>query len=243
MPIGETGRSPEDEKLNREEAAIVAYTEKPFLDAVEEDGATPEEKAVLEKYATIRSRKAVEDFRKKKADLEEQVARGERSEEEAEKVLTVNYDRPIDEGVAAGHYDFVHHREYFTEERFPLGDGEHGEKKKKCKLFRFDRGITTEEVVQAMAAEGYKPAVLQELLTYGENDPEAQRPAPIIALNTEWDHPTGGLRTVALDAERDKGDKIGKRGLQNYQTPKRWDGYSQFLGIADEALEIIETIK
>lgn len=82
--------------------------------------------------------------------------------------------------VRAGKYDWVN--ENITDENFPvpedfvLGTDP--------KVFHFNRGISSEEAVKEMDKEGYRPAMIWDLLDYGAKNPEEQRKFPIVGLGS-----------------------------------------------------------
>lgn len=60
------------------------------------------------------------------------------------------------------------------------------------KIFHFNRGITSEDVVKEMDKEGYCPAMIWDLLDYGAKNPEEQRDFPIVGLGSVGGVSSGG---------------------------------------------------
>lgn len=72
-----------------------------------------------------------------------------------------------------------------------------------CKVFHFNKVMTTAEVVAAIRKEGYEPDGLEKLLAYGAENPEEQRKYPIVGLGSSWVNP-GGDRDVPVLYENDR---------------------------------------
>lgn len=84
--------------------------------------------------------------------------------------------------ISRGKYDSVNSD--ITEEHFPMSivadyDVEYD-------LFRFNRDISSEDAIQEMERDGFRPAMLTELLALGEAQPGLQKQFPIIALGSVW---------------------------------------------------------
>jgi len=94
--------------------------------------------------------------------------------------IIVNYERSVEDGVEAGHYDWVNSNitsEYFPTER-------KGTAKVEVKLIHFNRSISTDEALRELDRMGYRPAELHELLVFGEKYQKIQREFPILALGS-----------------------------------------------------------
>jgi len=86
--------------------------------------------------------------------------------------------------IDAGKYDdaFDH---AVNDKRFPLPPQFIGRKGEIfVKVFHFEEPLKNEGVIKAMSREGYRPAILMELLTLGVAQPELQRSMNIIALGS-----------------------------------------------------------
>lgn len=97
-------------------------------------------------------------------------------------VLTVNYDRSVEDGVVAGKYDWTNSDT--TSGHFP--SNEIGTKEVSVELVHFGRDMTTDEVLSKLDKTGLRPATLKELLALGEGHPDLQREFPIVALGSVW---------------------------------------------------------
>ena len=108
--------------------------------------------------------------------------------------LIVDYSKTVEKMIAAGKYDWKNSD--ITNKHFPLLAELSGQKTAVSKLFHFNRGISSDDVISEMDKAGYRPATLPELLALGEIQPDLQRQFPIIALGSIW-HVTGGRRFVS----------------------------------------------
>lgn len=77
-------------------------------------------------------------------------------------------------------------------------------------LKHFGKDMSTEAVLNALDAEGLRPATMSELLNFGIRYPELQKQFPIVALGSVWQDPDGnrgvgylcyddGQRELSLD--------------------------------------------
>ena len=95
--------------------------------------------------------------------------------------LVVDYDLTLEEAIKAGCYNDVDSK-YITEANFPKTKEESGKRKVCFNLYRFDKRMMSEEVVEEMSRDGYRPAGLRELLALGQRKLKLQKDLPIIAL-------------------------------------------------------------
>ena len=89
--------------------------------------------------------------------------------------------RPLLEMIAAGKYDWTNSE--ITEEKFPIIQGK-GSRQVEAALFHFGRYISSEDVIKEMDQAGYRPAKTEELLAFGEHNPEVQRSFPVVELSS-----------------------------------------------------------
>ncbi len=94
-------------------------------------------------------------------------------------ILTVDYSRTLQEMIVAGKYDWKDSN--VTEKNFPKVSGD---KNVFCKLFHFNRSISSKEAIAEMDKTGYRPATLFELLALGAKYPGLQHQFPIVALDS-----------------------------------------------------------
>ncbi len=136
-------------------------------------------------------------------------------------VVTVNYDRSVEDGIKAGKYDWANND--ITLSHFP--SEETGTKEVSVELIHFGQDKTTDEVLSELDKKELRPATLKELLALGEKYPGLQREFPIIALGSVWQDPYGNRYCAYLcryDAERD---------LDLDWIDGRWDGYCRFAAV------------
>lgn len=84
------------------------------------------------------------------------------------------------EMIALGRYDWVNSD--ITEGNFPMPEG--FTLGSEPKVFHFDRTISSEKAIKEMEKQGYRPAMIWDLLDYGAKNPEEQRKYPIVALGS-----------------------------------------------------------
>jgi hypothetical protein len=103
--------------------------------------------------------------------------RGERS---AVFVVSVNRWESLGEMIEAGRYDEIN--EAIRLVNFPWK--RKGSKEVELTLIQFDRPLEAGEIKRIMAARGYRPAFIEELLALGRDEPDLQRTIPIVALGS-----------------------------------------------------------
>ena len=93
--------------------------------------------------------------------------------------LSVNYDKSIKELVSEGGYESVNY--YFSQVRFPE-EKQIGEKIIEVRLFSFDHEIIADEVIKAMAEDGFRVATIREFLAYGSVNPDCEKDGDTVTL-------------------------------------------------------------
>jgi hypothetical protein len=134
--------------------------------------------------------------------------------------LKVNYDLRVEAAIKAGKYDWTN--DNITDKNFPTSRT--GQHEVEMKLFHFNRDMTSEQVIEELKKQGYRPAELHELLVLGEKYPDLQRQFPIIALGSVW---------------QDWDDRfvpcLCRRGDERFLIPgyfnSRWDGRCRFAAV------------
>jgi hypothetical protein len=97
--------------------------------------------------------------------------------------VTVDYDQPLSQAIAAGGYDFVY--EYITPENFP--PARKGKVTVEIAVIDMGRNATADEILAELDRRGFRPANLQEFLTYGaENHVPPPRKVWTVALGSGW---------------------------------------------------------
>ncbi len=94
--------------------------------------------------------------------------------------LTIDYDRSLEEMIAAGRYDWKNSD--ITAKRFPLEGEDMVEFE--SRYFHFNHNISSEKAIEAMKKAGWEPARIEHLLCFGEKYPDEQRKFPIIGLGS-----------------------------------------------------------
>jgi len=101
-------------------------------------------------------------------------------------LLSVDYERSVEDGVKASRYDWVNRD--ITNRNFPSKKGR-GTAEVAVELVHFDRDISVLEALRELEENGYRPADLWELLAFGEKYPEVQIKFPVAALGSIYRHP------------------------------------------------------
>lgn len=116
--------------------------------------------------------------------------------------IEVDYGMSLSQMIVAGQYGYVN--DAITPERFSIVGN--GKQLVEIALVHFGRAITSQVAIDEMDKEGYRPAIIAELLALGATHPELQRQFPVIALGSVAE--VDGIRRVAyLD------DWLDRRGL------------------------------
>ena len=111
--------------------------------------------------------------------------------------LTVDYDKPLAEQIAAGRHDNVDRE--ITTERFPAGRG--GVERVEAVLVHLDReDPTATQARRRIRYLGLRPANLRELLAFGSAQPEMQGEFDIAALGSTCRLPDVGRVAPYLSA-------------------------------------------
>jgi len=112
--------------------------------------------------------------------------------------VTVNYDLSVEEALA-DEYDVVH-SDITSPDFIHLSVSENfqGTNTLEIHLIHFDRVLTTDELVDEFNERGWRPAILIELLAFGEQYPDLQREFPIIAAGSLFQDSVGGLNVPLL---------------------------------------------
>ncbi|MEK9174683.1 MAG: hypothetical protein AAB725_01805 [Patescibacteria group bacterium] len=96
--------------------------------------------------------------------------------------LTLNYDLPLAEAIAAGRYGVVNSD--ITPEHFP--NIRTGTAELEAQLVHFNHPIDSDDVLKELDKIGLRAGELPELLAFGAKYPEKQREFPIISLGSVW---------------------------------------------------------
>lgn len=113
--------------------------------------------------------------------------------------LIVDYAHDLDDMVMAGKYFQV--GEYFTKAHFPKIMGEAVELD--VALIHFNHEISSSDrAIKELDKIGYRPATIEELLSFGATYPNIQREFPILALGSSCRVLGGDRRAAYLDKYR-----------------------------------------
>jgi hypothetical protein len=132
----------------------------------------------------------------------------------------VKYSRTIEQLVKAGNYDYANPD--ITSKNFP--SSEEGNKDVEFGLFHFNRDISSDDSIEGMKAEGYRPATAKETLSFGEKNPKLQLEYPIVGLGS----------VVELDGDRQVVYLIrngSNREARLYYYDDDWHDSFRFLGV------------
>jgi len=135
--------------------------------------------------------------------------------------IVVDYSLSLAEMVKAGKYDWVN--DDITAKHFPA-KGE-GKKELAIELIHFNRRTSSEEALQEMDKQGFRPATIEELLALGSAYPELQRKFPIAALGSVWQDPNGYRHVPCL------GESVSRRSLHLHWLGGGWGGDWRFAAV------------
>ncbi|NCU43062.1 hypothetical protein EOL72_01780 [Candidatus Falkowbacteria bacterium] len=138
--------------------------------------------------------------------------------------LAIDYTKTLEQAISDGNYDWKNSD--ITAQHFPVSPEMIGKKAEvSAKLFHFNCGISSDDVISEMDKAGYRPATLMELLVLGFLFPELQRHFPIVALGSVWHGAIGGGHVPYLDVDGNE------RGLDLYWFGIDWGAHCRFLGV------------
>jgi hypothetical protein len=122
--------------------------------------------------------------------------------------------------IDAGKYDYVNPN--ITKENFPVpADFVLGSEPK---LYHLNRYISSENAIKEMDKDGYRPAMIWDLLDFGTKNPEMQRQFPIVGL--------GSVGSVDGDRSVPYLDERGSwRGLSLLRWGYDWLSGDRFLAV------------
>jgi hypothetical protein len=135
--------------------------------------------------------------------------------------VLVNYDLPLAEAINAGNYQGVHSS--ITRENFPAT--RRGPAQVEILLVRYDRRMTSEEVLGEMAREGLRAAELPEFLAFGAEYPEVQRRFSVVGLGSVWKDKKGYRNVPCLYTASEA------RYLDLHWWDDGWYSFSRFAAI------------
>ncbi|MFA7119738.1 MAG: hypothetical protein WC159_13295 [Sphaerochaetaceae bacterium] len=137
--------------------------------------------------------------------------------------LVIDYNQTIGQAITRGNYKW--RNVDITVKNFPTSREVIGRKVEAfTKLFYFGYNISSEDVISKMDKDGYRPAMLMELLVLGFLFPGLQRRHSIVALGSIWQDAEGHPFAPCLDTYN------SERGLELYASALNWRGYC-FLGV------------
>jgi hypothetical protein len=95
-------------------------------------------------------------------------------------LVIINCSESLDEMIEAGRFDEIN--EAIRLVNFPWK--RKGSKQVELTLIQFDQAFEPAAIRRIMAARGYRPAFIEELLALGREEPNLQRTIPIVALGS-----------------------------------------------------------
>jgi hypothetical protein len=136
-------------------------------------------------------------------------------------LITVNYDLSVKGAIAAGKYDWKN--DDITSKNFP--SKRTGTTHIEIILVKFDKDMTSEDVLRELDKQGLRAAELPELLAFGEKYPDVQREFPVVALGSVWQS-SFGIRFVPYLSRNG-----GKRDLSLVWFDSRWNSSFRFAAV------------
>lgn len=138
----------------------------------------------------------------------------------SDQILTVNPDLGFEERIKCGNYGW--HNSDLTEKEFPVTEDQLGDWE--WKIFHFDHDISSEDAIRLIQEDGFEPAQIGHILSFGETNPEEQRKHPIIGLGSVA---KVGLHRFVPVLWLD----VGQRGLSLDWFDDDWYRRCRFLGV------------
>ena len=100
--------------------------------------------------------------------------------------IIVNYKRSFKDMIEAGHYDEVDSNININRKHLLIKNRERNKKEhlkeRLLTFFHFKRDIRSDDAISEIKRQGYRLALIEELLTLGERRPDIQREYPIVSL-------------------------------------------------------------
>ena len=138
--------------------------------------------------------------------------------------LIVDYTKTVEQAVADCEFNFANSD--INAKNFPISLEMIGTKVEiSSKLYHFNRGMGSEDVIKEMDKENCRPAVLMEALALAAAHPELQKQFPIIALGSVWRTFIGFRQVPYLDVNDDD------RELDLSYFGDDWWACCRFLGV------------
>ena len=139
--------------------------------------------------------------------------------------VTIDYADTFEQRLASGRYDWKNSD--INKKNFPV-KGE-GTVDRILELAHYAKDMSTDAVLAAIDAQGYRPATIEDLLAFGAKYPELQREFPIVALGSVWQNWFGNRYVAYLYRVGDK------RNLDLYWFVHDWRALYRFLVVRKSA--------
>ncbi len=149
-----------------------------------------------------------------------------------EKDLVINYGLSLFEMIENAQFDTIE-TSSINEENFPIDEDLIG--MAQCvhtKLFNFncEKGLSTEEVIENMNIQNYRPATLPELLAFNAEETNLHFNFPIVALGSIYVsqlYYESGKRRVPMACSEETHYSL----IRGKNADKKWDYSYRFLGV------------
>jgi hypothetical protein len=115
-------------------------------------------------------------------------------------IVSVNYDRSVEELLKAGGYDWAD--ENITAKNFP--SKRNGMADLEIVVIEFKNGFKSDDVVEWLDKHSFRPAELPELLAFGEEHLDMQCNCSVVALGSWWHDRSDYRRVPCLDVNSDQ---------------------------------------
>lgn len=139
--------------------------------------------------------------------------------------VTVDYSKSVKDMVTIGNYWRVEHQ--ITDQNFPIVGS--GKAKFNTEIVRFDKRLSSEEILSRFKARNLSPAKIEILLAFAASYPEEERDYIIVALGSVWKRKDNVLAIAYLSS--------GKSGwwLRPYYFENVWFEQDCFLAVHEPA--------
>ncbi|MBW2579011.1 MAG: hypothetical protein JRE38_13255 [Deltaproteobacteria bacterium] len=135
--------------------------------------------------------------------------------------VIVDYGQTLEQMVGAGKYDWANSD--ITQEHFSVSGN--GKAERPLELVHFNREMTTDQALEELDKQDFRPATIEELLAFGATYLEIQREFPIVELGSVWRDQRGMRRAAYLHREGPR------RSLHLYWIESNWYGSYRFLAV------------
>lgn len=140
--------------------------------------------------------------------------------------VTVDYSKSLEQMIEEARFDYLNSG--ITEEHFPKNGT--GITKISLRLFQFPTPKSTDEIIEYIQVQGYKPAKIEELVRFATQHPDIQRSGyPVVGLGTIWKRAEKEEVVPVLRGGSDD------RNMHLLRTANTWNPSERFAAVREKA--------